>query len=100
MNNALRLSAGRYWSDRRGVFALWFGVAMIPMMLFAAVGLDLMRAVNMRSQLQAAADAAALAGATAFTSASASGTATTIANRYMAGAVGQLTSSNTASPPS
>ncbi|MCJ2125758.1 TadE/TadG family type IV pilus assembly protein [Methylobacterium sp. J-077] len=99
MRIALQTLARDFHRDRRGVFALWLGAAMIPLTLLAGAGLDLMRAVDFRSQLQAAVDAAALAGATAYTSSSTSSTATTVANNYMAGSVAKLTASSTTSPP-
>lgn len=80
--------------DRRGIFALWLAVALIPLTLFAGAGLDMMRAVDLRAQLQAAVDSAALAGASAYTSSSSSSTATTVAQNYMAGAVAKLTANS------
>ena len=80
--------------DRRGVFALWVAAASIPLLLLAGAGLDLMRAVDLRAQLQAAVDSAALAGATAYTSSSASSAATTVAQNYMAGAIAKLTANS------
>lgn len=80
--------------DLRGVFALWLAVAAVPLLLLAGAGLDLMRAVDLRSQLQAAVDSAALAGATAYTSSSGSSDATKAAQNYMAGAIAKLTSNS------
>lgn len=77
--------------DRRGVFVLWLAAALIPLTLLAGAGLDLMRAVDLRAQLQAAVDSAALAGASAYTSPSMGSTATTVAQNYMAGAIAKLT---------
>lgn len=94
MRFALLDVASRLKCDRRGVFAVWLGVALIPLMLLAGAGLDLMRAVDLRAQLQAAVDSAALAGASAYTSSSTSTAATTVAQNYMAGAIAKLTSNS------
>jgi len=94
MRTALYTLAQDFRRDRGGVFALWVGVMAIPLLLLAGAGLDLMRAVNLRAQLQAAVDSAALAGATAYTSSSASSTATTVAQNYMVGAIAKLTANS------
>lgn len=84
----------QFCCDLRGVFALWLAVAAVPLLLLAGAGLDLMRAVDLRSQLQAAVDSAALAGATAFTSSSAATAATTAAQNYMIAAIAKLTANS------
>ena len=89
MRTVLYTLAQDFRRDRGGVFALWVGAMAIPLMLLAGAGLDLMRAVNLRAQLQAAVDSAALAGATAYTSSSTSSTATTVAQNYMIGAIAE-----------
>ncbi|MCE4226702.1 hypothetical protein HCU64_23450 [Methylobacterium sp. C25] len=76
--------------DRRGIFAVWYAVMTIPLLIVAGAGLDMMRAVQLRSELQSAADSAALAGATVYVSASASTTAQQTALRYMADAVSRV----------
>lgn len=70
--------------DQRGMFAIWYAVMAIPLLVVAGAGLDMMRAVQLRSELQSAADAAALAGAIVYTSDSASTAAQATAQRYMA----------------
>lgn len=56
-----RMSA--FFRCRSGNVAIIFSLAVVPMMLAAGVGVDMVRANNVRTILQAAADAAALAGA-------------------------------------
>ncbi|WP_267360907.1 MULTISPECIES: pilus assembly protein TadG-related protein [unclassified Methylobacterium] len=94
MRTNLHVLVKDFRRDLRGVFALWVAMAAIPLLLLAGAGLDLMRAVDLRAQLQAAVDSAALAGATAYTSSSASSTATTVAQNYMAGAIAKLTANS------
>lgn len=49
--------------DRRGVAAILFGLAAVPLMLAIGIGVDAMRIWLVRSRLITAVDAAALAGA-------------------------------------
>ncbi|GJE57358.1 TadE/TadG family type IV pilus assembly protein [Methylobacterium thuringiense] len=86
----MRQTLGRFWRDRSGVFAIWFAVMAIPMMLMAGAGLDMMRAVQLRAELQAAADSAALAGASVYVSAATGSTAQAVANRFMASAAARM----------
>ncbi|WP_447679154.1 TadE/TadG family type IV pilus assembly protein [Methylobacterium sp. M6A4_1b] len=79
-----------FLSDCRGTFAVWFGVMLIPVLLIAGGGLDMMRAVQLRSELQTAADSAALAGASVYISATASSTAQATATRFMANAIARM----------
>src|SRR5579883_753955 len=66
-----------------GAVAVLFGVLMIPLVVAAGVGVDYGRAALVRAQLQSAVDAAALAGASAYTSPSAQTSATTLAQNYV-----------------
>ncbi len=94
MQRPLLALAADFRRDRRGSFVIWLAAALVALILFAGTGLDLMQAVDLRAQLQAAADSAALAGATAYTSSSASSTATTAAKNYMDAAIAKLTVNN------
>jgi len=53
-------------SQRRGVVAVWTAISMTALVGFAALSVDIGYLYVVRTQLQAAADAAALAGGTAF----------------------------------
>ncbi len=50
----------RFKNDRRGGVGLIFGLAIVPIMLFAGAAIDLSRLTTERSRLQAALDATAL----------------------------------------
>ena len=89
-SRSLREAASRLQQDCSGVFAVWLGVMLVPILLLAGGGLDMMRAVQLRSELQAAADTAALAGASVYVSAATSSTAQAVTNRYMANAVARM----------
>lgn len=49
-------------SDRRGGAAIIFGVAAVPIMIGVGSAVEYSRAVDLRTRITAAADAAALAG--------------------------------------
>ncbi|MDE1904117.1 MAG: hypothetical protein KGI46_09700 [Alphaproteobacteria bacterium] len=66
-----------------GSVAILFGLLMIPLVVAAGVGVDYGRAAEIRASLQSAVDAAALAGASAYTSPSAEASATTLAQNYV-----------------
>lgn len=53
----------RFSGDERGNVGIIFGVALLPLMFFAGAATDYGRALNARSVLQAAADAAVVAAA-------------------------------------
>jgi len=57
--------------SQRGVSLIWMTLFLLVMLMFIALGIDMAKLMVTRSQLQNAADAAALAGATAFQSAGA-----------------------------
>jgi hypothetical protein len=54
----------RFARDRWGQIALLFAIGAMPVLVAASMALDMSNAANLRSKLQAAADAAVLAGAT------------------------------------
>jgi Flp pilus assembly protein TadG len=81
-----------FWRDRRGVFAIWLGLSLVPLLICVGAGVDMMRAVSSRAELQSAVDAAALAGATAYVSSSTSDIAQEVAKQYMAAATSNLNS--------
>jgi Flp pilus assembly protein TadG len=68
----------------RGSVATWFALASTALLLFAGVGLDIGRSVNQKQQIQGAVDAAALAGASAYTDATQAAAAKAVADNYMA----------------
>lgn len=68
---------------RRGSLLAWFALALVPLAFAIGAGLDYGRSVNVRTRMQNATDAAALAGATVYTGASASAAATAAATAYM-----------------
>ena len=47
--------------DRQGGFAVWFGLAAIPLLSVVGLAVDFSRLTNLKSGLQDAADSAALA---------------------------------------
>jgi hypothetical protein len=55
---------GRFAGNGQGQIALLFALGAIPVLIAASIALDMSNASNLRSKLQAAADAAVLAGAT------------------------------------
>ncbi|MGH7013600.1 MAG: TadE/TadG family type IV pilus assembly protein [Stellaceae bacterium] len=69
--------------DTEGTVAVLFGVLLIPLVVAAGVGVDYGRAALVRATLQSAVDAAALAGASAYTSPSAQSAATALAQDYV-----------------
>jgi Flp pilus assembly protein TadG len=76
--------------DRRGNVAMMFGLMLMPLVLAAGVGSDYAQALNFKSQLQAAADDAALAGASIYTPTSSTGQVTQVADNYMSNAIKSL----------
>ena len=52
-----------FWRNDKGSVAIVFALAAVPMIGIAGMGLDYMRASQVRASLQAEADAAALASA-------------------------------------
>lgn len=79
-------------ADRRGSLLVWFAIALVPLVLAVGVGVDYGRSVNLRTQMQNATDAAALAGAVLYTDSSSAttATATTAASDYMAAFVAKM----------
>jgi Flp pilus assembly protein TadG len=61
--NKLLAWFGRFVRDDRAAVALVFGVSVVPFMLAAGVALDYSRALDLKTEMQAALDAGALAAA-------------------------------------
>ena len=80
----------RFRGDRRGNILLMFCFLSVGLVLLAGGAVDLSRAVMLRSALQDAADAAALAGATNFSSASAFSARQAVATDYMNASLARL----------
>ena len=53
-----------YFRDKRGSVAVLFALSSVPILIASAVALDMSNASQIKSRMQAAADAGALAGAT------------------------------------
>jgi Flp pilus assembly protein TadG len=83
----------RFLSDTPGGVAIMFAFMLLPLILAAGVGTDFAQAQNFKNALQGDVDAAALAGASAYTATSGTTTATTIATNYMKNAISKLPSS-------
>ena len=79
--------------DRSGSAALYTAVVVFVLFLVTGFATDIGRSLSVRTQLQRAADSAALAGAVAYTSSATATAATTAATNYMNGAITQLRSS-------
>lgn len=62
-----RVKDRRFWSDQSGAVAATYALALIPLVAIIGLAFDYARVVGMDSELQAAADQAALAGATQLT---------------------------------
>src|SRR5487761_1710755 len=69
--------------DTRGNVAVMFGLMLIPLAVAVGAGVDYGHAVEIRSTLQSAVDAAALSGASAYTAPSAKNTAKDLAQSYV-----------------
>src|SRR5271154_1228065 len=57
----LNAKARAFWRTRKGNVAMMFGIALVPIMIAAGVGLDFARGMMARSAMSEALDAAALA---------------------------------------
>ena len=84
----------RFTADRRGSLVVWFGLGLVPLLFALGAGLDYGRSLNLKSQIQGAADSAALAGATAYTSSASAATAKSIATTYMSNFVASMGTTN------
>jgi len=87
-NQAMRSSTimaliQRLMSDRRGNVAIMFVLFLIPLIFCAGAALDYARALQFRTVLQGATDAAALAGAIEYVNDSDGSTAVGVATNYM-----------------
>ena len=81
--------------NAEGAVAVLFAVMAIPLVIAAGVGVDYSRAAEVRAALQSTVDAAALAGASAYTNPSAQSTATALAQYYVNKATAALPSNAT-----
>jgi Flp pilus assembly protein TadG len=90
MISRLRLSLRRFRRDDRGVVAMMFAIAVIPIMLLVGSVVDYTNAAKVNSRLQAATDATALATARWVTSnpSSTESDALNFARAYFRGAMG------------
>src|SRR5215469_5105025 len=70
-------------ANDRGTVAVLLGILLIPLAVAVGAGIDYGRAVQIRSELQNAVDAAALSGASAYTAPSAQSTAQSLAQSYV-----------------
>src|SRR3546814_1021126 len=61
------VSDKRFWGDPGGAVAATYALALIPIIAMVGLAFDYARLVGMDSELQSAADQAALAGATQLT---------------------------------
>lgn len=84
----------RFADDRRGSLVVWFALGLVPLLYAMGAGLDYGRSLNLKSQIQGAADSAALAGATAYVGTSSAATAKTIATNYMSNFVSSMPSAS------
>ena len=82
-HDRIRRELKRFGRDRRGGVAVLFGLAAVMLLFFAGAGVDLARSINQQTQIQGAADAAALAGAGTYTSAATLVAAKAAATNYM-----------------
>lgn len=78
-----RLPLSAFARNRSGSMATWLGLSIVPLFFVAGASVDLSRSLNQKAELQAAADAAALAGASAYVSTASSTTAVALATKYM-----------------
>ena len=56
----------RYWSDRSGATALFYGIVLIPTLAFVGVAVDYSRMLTVQTSMQNAIDMASLAGGRAY----------------------------------
>ena len=82
--------AEKFASDTKAVTAVWLAIMIVPLILAVGGAVDVGRAITVKTQLQRAADSAALAGATIYTSSSTASAATTAATNYMNQAISAL----------
>jgi Flp pilus assembly protein TadG len=86
----MSLRSPRFVTDDRGVIAVWFGVMLIPLLMVVGTGVDFGRALFVRSQLQSAADAAAVAGAAAYKTLDSKSSAEGVARTFATDALASL----------
>ncbi len=88
----------RFLRDRRGNVSIMFMLFLLPLVFCAGAAYDYTRAVQFRTALQGAVDAAALAGASEYASQEADGsTAVAVATNYMNSTIQNLPSGSSGS---
>ncbi len=90
----LRVVIAGLLGDARGSMFVFMAISMLALGAATGVGVDFARALNFRSDLQGAADAAAIAGASVYLNAGYSSQATAAATDYMSNAVANLPTNN------
>ncbi len=85
-----RRAQRRFSQDRDGSLLVWFALALVPLLLIVGSGVDYGRGVNLRTQMQNATDAAALAGATLYTGSDTATTAAATATSFMTAFVARM----------
>ncbi len=80
----------RFHRDVEASLLVWFAVALVPLLFAVGAGLDYGKSTNLRTQMQNATDAAALAGATAYTSSTNSAAASAAATAFMTAFVSKM----------
>ena len=82
--------ASLFRRDRKASVAVIIALSIVPLILMTGMAIDIGRSINVRAQLQRAADSAALAGASAYTASSTTAAATAAAKEYMDAATGNI----------
>lgn len=80
--------------DKSGSLFIFMAVSMLALAAATGVGIDFARGLNFKSDLQGAADAAAISGASVYFNAGYSSEATTAATNYMNKAIASLPTNN------
>lgn len=80
--------------DTRASALVFMAIALLALGTATGVGVDFARALNFKTSLQGAADAAAIAGASIYVNNGYASQATTAANNYMTNAVAHLPTNN------
>jgi Flp pilus assembly protein TadG len=88
--SSLAIRLGRLFGCSQGSISIVFGLMLIPTALAIGAGIDFARALQLKTELQSAVDAASLAGASAYVSTTTSSSASTVATNYMNSAITNL----------
>jgi len=87
----------QFMRDRRGNVAMMLALFLLPLVFFSGAAVDYARAVQFRTVLQGATDAAALAGAIEYVNSSDGSTAVAVATNYMNSIIKTLPASDSGS---